>query len=598
MILLILCFCLFQMTNETSQLQVCPSHNADTLMYQQYCQGLQCDLTIQVGGEAIHCHHKVLAAAYPYFAGMLRYNNHFHGDNGSHTTDLSNLNMTAVNSLTEFAYGLPITLSVDTVEHLLQAARYINADVVVAKCAKLVTSILDKNNCMKWYQIASLHCIESVFQQAHELVLKYFEQHMDAEAFVKLHPQCLFPLLQDDALNVSSEDIVVEAIIFWTNHDVAARYLAGQELLKAVRLCYCSPAVLRKIANNMSPMNDYVQEPRYSYSPTKLVIVGGAPLCNSQRGSTTRDCMYWDRTHWTKFTDMPSHYTNIRQWTTCVSDNRIFISGGCDPTKRCRSGSSAVYMWHQNSWTALPDMIEGRWHHGMVFANNKLFCFGGKSKRNERNRDVLLKSIEVLDLQLLMQDQVTDTSAAVSCQWTKARNMKHKFHSPLLSVFGDNIYMFGLNMYNQFKPETFAYNISTRKMTNKAVMPFTDDFTKSGGSITVGQDIFVFCQDLWSKCAFMKYTPVSDTWCNLNSVNLPVPQLDDNISPLVFFEGRITLAKRTDNCTCSPHGMFSDHAVEYDIDEDEWIERDMSIPSIYNGQDVSLFTVDVGKQIC
>ena len=406
----------------------------------------------------------------------------------------------------------------------------------------------------------------------------------------------------------------------WVQYDSESRQIAAYELLKSVRLDHlseeflsslledekyesvlpikflkCVTSVLRqrsdhgwhKKSHESSPA--LVQQPRLSYIMNKLLIIGGT--CDSENA---RACMYWNRNeeYWFNFTELPNYYTNCYEWSVCAGDGRtIFVSGGYhkDNESGLHQGSSQVWMWHNNGWKALPTMIQGRWAHGFVYADKKLFVFGGKA-RKQNDHIQCLKSNEFLDLKSLEQGLDTE-SFLTSHKWKKARNMKFCFHSPLLSILGDYIYLLGMAVRgnNIFRQEIYRFNISKHTMTKLSDIPFS---LWGGVATTVADNIFAFGIKHQTMC--MRYTPSTDTWCELSpsgaiADNRPLPlYIQDRISPLAVVDGKIVLAKRM-------HNTREDTLIvdEYDVEENTWNKSNFAPPPALYLKGVSLVCADL-----
>ncbi len=597
-----------------------------SVMYEQYCTGSLCDYTIKTSREEIRCHRLVLVAFYPYFKDMAE-SKCRQGITDSQTTDLSDLNNGAVKQLVEYAYGVAIDFSADTVEHLVIAADYLNADAIKAECDKFLAETVNSSNCMKYYVIGKLYRLQSVAIKSRKLVLRHFENLFKSDEFTALHPQCLKQFLQDDALNVSCEEIVIEAIMTWIKHDVSSRRTFSDELFKAVRWSYCSQGLLATLTEDrkykaivssqvlnkiqsvlqerFGPVRrtrrrknaakiDIQQQARYSLTNNRLMIIGGKSpseyLWDDEESSCVLDCMCWNRTEetWSKFTELPQHYLNVAKWEICATDGRIFVSGGIsnDVLQDVEHAIATVWMWHNNTWTALPPMKQGRCEHGMVYANNKLFCFGGKFlNKILNNNSQRLNSIEFLDLQ------------QPATSWTRTTRMKKKFSSPLISVLGDNIYILGMfGAGSKFIRDTFVYSISHQKLTAAAPMP---NDLYNGKAITVGQEIFVFSMQQRESC--MSYTPATDTWCHFSQtwdLSKDMPEFESNINllSLSFFDGRIVRAESQQSVGRIIRG--GSHCVkqsvdEYDLEHKEWSKSDMTLPGCYANKKVMIVNAHI-----
>ena len=406
-------------------------------------------------------------------------------------------------------------------------------------------------------------------------------------------------------------------------HDFESRQQAAKELLKSVRLDHLSEEFLTSLlqdekyesilpikflqcvgsvlcqrfgqgchskSKESSLASIATQQPRFSYSENKLLIIGGTAY-DLWNHTNIRDCMYWNRDEetWTKFTELPDSYINCHKWSVCAGDGRIFVSGGFyrDNESGHFEGSSQVWMWHNNSWKALPPMIHGRWSHGFVYADRKLFVFGGKSHR--RNKAKCLKSNEFLDLKHLEQSGDAE-SLLMTLSWKKMSNMKFTFHSPQLCVLGDSIYLAGMACSNNsFRGEIYHFSISKRAIKKLSNMPLR---FRWGVSATVCDNIYVFGDRNQSVCS--RYTPSTDTWYSISpsysvavADNRPIEYFAgyDCIAPLTLVDGKILLVKlmrqTSNNYTQIMH--------EYDVEEKRWTESSLNYPpSCFNNTKLSL----------
>ena len=174
---------------------------------EMYDDGHLVDFTIKTSGGDIRCHRVVLITNLPYFKGMYEMSRHL--DNGCfETADLSFLHPESVKQVIEFAYTNEVSCSEDNIEELVKAASYLQADDVIAKCLVNMELWLTIRNSLKYFNIGSTYFLPLITKEAYKLVLKYFVILFQTDEFLKLHVQDLCALLQDDRLNVKSEELV------------------------------------------------------------------------------------------------------------------------------------------------------------------------------------------------------------------------------------------------------------------------------------------------------------------------------------------------------------------------------------------------------
>ena len=580
------------------------------------------DFTIKTSGEDIQCHGTVLITKFPYFKEMFAVSRY--SDNGRFASaDLSFLHPASLRQVIEYAYTSEISCSENNIEELIKAASYLQADDVITECDAYLEKIVNKDNSLKFFIIGSAHNLRLITKKAHMLVLKHCQRIFKTDEFPKLHVEDLCALLHDDGLNVSSEEVVFDAILKWIQYDSESRQKATTKLLKAIRLDYLSEVFLsslledekyehiltikflkcvnnillqrssrghHKESQNLSPTT--VQQPRFSYSKNKLFVIGGSHR-NPYDGNT-RDCMYWNRAEesWTKFTELPNYYTNCCHWSVCAGGGRIFVSGGyhTDSESVEQEGSAKVWMWHNNSWEALPPMIHGRYKHGFVYAAKKIFVFGGKLYYRDHLK--CLNSNEFLDLESLEEGGSAEC-LLVNQNWQKTTRMKFCFHSPLISVLHDNIYLLGTSGRTKtFRGKTYCFNISKQTMTKMADSP--SGFT-GAVSTTVGNNIFVFGTKHRSMC--MRYTPSTDTWCELS----PSGPIEDKrlfkylhkcdlISPLAIVDGKIILTKLIQRQP-NEDTLIVD---EYNVEENTWNKSTLAHPpSCFDRHMLSIVSAEI-----
>ena len=335
-------------------------------MYKQYKDGNLYDFTIETKDGDIHCHRLILASAFRYFSAMFEANSLL--GNISTKSNLHFFDTSSIRKLIEFAYTGEIDLRVDVIEPLVKAAGYLQCDRVMKECDKYLASLVSKLNCMKWYTVASEYSLPQTSKTTYRQVITFFTELIHTDSFVEMHPKDLQGILNDDMLNVESEDHVVEALLVWCSHESNERSQITQELLAHVRFNYCTLDFLKSV--NTDPKFDCIctprfrryvrhalqhrtgklcgprskkqswttsQQPRFSFSKNKLLLIGGhAKKLIDFMDTNLRSCCVWNRTdqEWCKFTELPPHYDQCFEWTVTVASDRFFVTGGYHTTDR------------------------------------------------------------------------------------------------------------------------------------------------------------------------------------------------------------------------------------------------------------------------
>ena len=522
----------------------------------------------------------------------------------SSSVDLAFLGTEALNKLVTFAYTGIISYDIKTIEPLVQAAGYLQVQEITDECDEQLAKIVTKDNSVKWYVFGRQYSLQSVVKIAEKLILKHFEQVIRCSDFMDMQAEDIIHFMNNHSLNIASEDVVVDAIASWIAHDGVYRIAASHEMLECVRLDLCSTEFLNSILDqtkydhvvSMSFRNRVrnvlrrrsgtsrrvtmvkSNPPRYSYTSKKLLLVGSKVTDDEKKGENVRDCMYWQRSEqqWTKFTELPTHFSRCRQWKVYATNNLLFVSGGFTKDTESNSilGCKEAWMYYKKKWIQLPNMTQGRWSHGVIAAKGLLFSFGGKSHK-ENTYTSHLKHNEYMHLDYYFNEY----DHPPLC-WIFTTSMKFKFYDPILTTDSkeENIYILGMNgCPTRFVRHTYAYNIHKRGLTPKACIP---EDAMGAAAVNVGEDMYVVGGE---SGVCLQYTPALDTWCKLTSCK--APRL---LSSAVYLDDKIVVANRQ-----SRSRIEVAEAEEYERQNNTWSPSDLRPPAAFNYGLGAVFNVDM-----
>ena len=602
-------------------------------MYQQYKGGCLSDFTIETKNDEIHCHRLILASTFPYFTSYFRTNALLGND--CTRSQLFFLDTKSVRKLVEFAYTGVINFGVDNIESLVEAAGYLQCDYVLTECDKYLAGFVNRNNnCMRYYVLARKFNLPQTSKIAYRQVLTFFADLIHTDSFKNMHPDDLKSFLKDDMLNIESEDLAVEALLVWCSHEPCERRQITQELLSHVRFNYCSISFLKSVttdpkfnlictprfrhcvSNALRHQSEksrahhlkkpkrsserIKQQPRFSYSANKLLLIGGKANKKRNEDGNLRSCSVWRRTEheWCEFSKLPEHYDQCFQWEVTAAGDRFFVTGGykLNTETGYSEGCADVWMWWEGKWHCCPRLLQGRWMHGAVYAMNTLFVFGGKS-RQKGNCDKLLKINECLSMESLEKNlryssatdrqenigQDVDANTASQNEqkgWQKITSMKNNFYCPHLNVIGENIYLVGMLNYSfNSIGQVYEYNIRSRRFKQLPTNIPAKDHRYT--TLTVGEKIYLMGgrDDPVNLC----YTPATNTWCQLS----PPLSSTCSISPAVHVDQAIVVARREKE---KDEHMTVD---EYDPEKEEWRKNSLKIPEEFTARQLTLINCEI-----
>lgn len=147
----------------------------------------------------------------------------------------------------EYCYSGEIAIDSANVEAVLKAATMLQISGVQEECTEFCFDILVPSNCLGIREIADVHHMVRLKEEAHTFVLERFVEVTNGGEFYQLSVEQLSALLKHDEINVAEEEDVFAALIGWINHDVERRTKLLESLLECVRFQLIDESVSKQI---------------------------------------------------------------------------------------------------------------------------------------------------------------------------------------------------------------------------------------------------------------------------------------------------------------------------------------------------------------
>ena len=188
--------------------------------------GELCDVTLVVNNNEFHCHRALLCANSQYFRAM------FGGtmsERHQRNVVLYDVSEVAMEHIIDFFYTSSITITMETVVHILPVARMFQVDRIVDACCEFMRRNISIVNCLGIASFADLHSCNELKSLADDYAIQHFSEVIQVDEFLQLSIELLLHLISSDALNVHSEERVYEAVIAWIKYDLQSRkqHIAG-----------------------------------------------------------------------------------------------------------------------------------------------------------------------------------------------------------------------------------------------------------------------------------------------------------------------------------------------------------------------------------
>ena len=351
-----------------------------------------CDIVLKVGAREIYAHRVVLSACSNYFCAMFT-NSMMESQQG--TVALSDLDEDAVEALVNFAYTSSVFINEKNVQPLLKAAAILQlSDIVEASC-KFLSAQLHPSNCLGIAAFAEVHGCKSLEESAREFVKDHFMEVIKSDEFLQLSPEDVKRLISSDFIDVTSEEVVFDALYWWLQHDLESRERYSSEMLSCIRLPLLKPLFLAEqvypkpifktnsdcIELVMSAMVYHAVEekrgelkvsdvPRKSTMGTMFTI-GGMDTCRN-KGSI--ECFDARKNSWRLISNSQAACRRL-QFGVAVLNSRIYVVGGRNGLRTLNSVH--CYDPRTNSWDSVTPMCSYRHGVGVGFLNGPMYAVGG-----------------------------------------------------------------------------------------------------------------------------------------------------------------------------------------------------------------------------
>ncbi|KAJ8290974.1 hypothetical protein GJAV_G00019840 [Gymnothorax javanicus] len=357
------------------------------------------DVLLCSDGEEIPCHRTVLVSSSPYFRAMFCSN---FRESHQARVYLKGITPDILGSIVDYVYTGTITITMETVLPLMQAASMLQYPQLFEACSTFLQGQLSPDNCLSMIRLSEiLHC-GSLRKKAQEMAMRCFSDVSASEDFRELPLPELMCYLEDDRL-CAEEEQVFETLLAWIHHDPFSRRGAIHDLFRRVRLRYIHPTYLFQfIANDpliqsstlcteiiesvrrlmLSVSAHWPQEldspwahPRRYTCRETLVVVGGRR--DGER--TSREALLYDEQTqcWQQLAKLPVRLH--RAAYVCIHSILYVLGGLVMGAGRESEVSSTVYTLSlkTNQWRMAEPMLTPRYAHQSISYLHFIFILGG-----------------------------------------------------------------------------------------------------------------------------------------------------------------------------------------------------------------------------
>ncbi|XP_059142406.1 kelch-like protein 29 [Physella acuta] len=173
------------------------------------------DFTVIVDGKEFQCHRFILNACSGFFSALLR--------SGMKESIENRVTVEGISSgvfslILDSLYKGENVLTQENVIDVWYAVNLLQISFLVSECEKFVVDNLISNNNLGVYRHAQTLDSKTVKKAILDVVVKEFEKYSHTPWLQELYPEDIQYLAEQDDLQVSSEDVVVSAILKWASY--------------------------------------------------------------------------------------------------------------------------------------------------------------------------------------------------------------------------------------------------------------------------------------------------------------------------------------------------------------------------------------------
>ena len=287
-------------------------------------------------GQEMRVSRNEIAAASDFFSTLL---NSDMRENKEGTVRLEHITEACMRDVLEFVRSGSVEITTpENAKELIEAAEYLLLDRLKTFSEKyLVQETLTSSNCMSIYYFAEQYRCQELTMKTRQFILSNFAAVTESQDFLCLDNQQVVEWICRDDVVVSTEDVIIKAIVRWIQHSKSERKGKFEELFRYVRLSFISRDYLLsdvlandlvsgcsnclKLAKDAAEGKCSFQSPR-NWTGTHLVVYTGKETF----------CYEPDGDKWYKLADTHLTYTNTNTnpycpgpYKMCSCQGKLFV---------------------------------------------------------------------------------------------------------------------------------------------------------------------------------------------------------------------------------------------------------------------------------
>ena len=490
------------------------------------------DVTLQSNDVEIQCHRNVLAVASDSFKTMFKSGL----EKGASASVQLTMEPDILRKVIDYIYTGEIELTTDNVERLVIACDVLQLNTLKTACESFMVKQVEPANCIRLGKLSALYQLKELQQNASRMMKSEFKHVAFTDEFKEMSRAELIELIKDDDVNVDDEDVVFEAVLGWTRHDLEHRKECLEVIMAYVRLPYCSRNYLRHIGDKEDMLTakcfKYIHEamafqadpvhqhemsscrtlPRKNFRTKSCLVVVGGLTAGQGKEVKHNLCHYYsdDKDLWELMTELPPSAGGI--CNVCRVEGGMLLTGGSDD-KGVVTDHCWLYDMATKKWETMPALATARYYHRTVSLGDSVYVVGGMDVEQK-----VLASVEHLNLKRR--------------QWSTLPDLQHAVRGSMVATYDNKVFVFGGRDAQDV--DTCYSQVFDVTRGSWSTVSDTPEVCSLGAAVTLNDYIYVVGG---FNCKSLKYDPASDSWTRLSQ-----PQEEHGNAPAVVWRGSILVA--------------------------------------------------------
>ncbi|XP_013416498.1 kelch-like protein diablo [Lingula anatina] len=518
-------------SNDEVQCKVLENH-ATHILHSLEClwkQESMCDVSLLADtSERILVHRLVLVSSCDYFHDLFSRETMYVDEQVQ--VRLSGISVSTLKDLVTCMYTGRISINDSNVLDLLTAADYLKFYAVQEACGVYLSDRLNSENCLRMLKMAYTYNLRDLIDKALKIAAENFTDIAITQDFRQLEVSHVKALLAQDGLKVDCELDAFNRALEWIEVDLNERKQHALELLRQIRLPLidvsdivdhvetvgylmeipgCQELVKEALHYHCLPARQSILQssrtkPRSNFILESVLAVGGAPRLKTDPVSS-QVLFYNSQTdEWRTLTNLkePRHHHAV-----AVLSGFLYVAGG-EKTNGQETPLNTAHRYdpRTDTWLQIASMKHCRESFQLGVLNGLIYAVGGRVNQKSSLADVERYNPAVDEWEPITPLSTPRRSAAVA-------SLNGRLYA--MGGSGDRLISSRVERYN---PLTDNWEIRRSLSTPRffaMLVPWANHLFLVGGA-TLDPSGNVTCVS-----CIERYTPVTDTWCTLSSMQEP-----------------------------------------------------------------------------